>query len=109
MSPGANPAPKAGWLISANPKNLVPWFPTYEMSMERSFVMARWIPSDQVLTYGRRVLGSSASVLQGAGSVTGLVEPAGGKVNPSPHWSAKMLAGKMLPHAVVPPLTHAGV
>src|ERR1700738_1281723 len=46
------PAPRGGWLMSAKPRNLVPWLPTYEISIERSFVMARWMPNDQVLTYG---------------------------------------------------------
>src|SRR6267154_1055166 len=61
--------------------------------------------SVQVLTYGVRKFGSTASVLQGAGSDFGCP----GTVRPSPHWSAKMLAGKMLPHAVVPPLTQDAV
>src|SRR5580692_1740395 len=79
------------------------------MSTERSLVMARWMPSDHVLTYGVRIFGFNASVLQGAGSVTGVAEPAGVKVRPSPHWSAKTLAGKMLPHAADPPVTQAEV
>src|SRR5258708_31640588 len=47
------------------------------------------------------MFGSTASVLQGAGSVN--------TIKPSPHVSAKMLEGKMLPQAVVPPLTQVVV
>src|SRR5882762_793551 len=56
LAAAVHPVPIGGWFMLVTPRSFVPWFPTYAISKDMLFVIARWMPSVQVPTYGVRRL-----------------------------------------------------